>query len=469
MRRLLPAVIALSLAACAPNYVLPPTTVPLTSLEPGRVQIVRDWWKGFNEPVLDALIAEAFASSPTLEVALARVDASRARLGISGSERLPSVDGQVGAGRARLSEETNPLTGGRTTTVYNASLVVNWEVDLWGRIRNQVAASESDLLASEYGRDAITLGLAAEVANAYFQLRSLESQQEIARRTVESRAASYDLRVKRFARGITSELDVRQAESELAIARAALPDLAEAIVRVEAALALAIGRSPESLYSRRFPQGKEIEAIPLPPTIPEGLPSDLLLRRPDIQESEAQLRATQARIAGARTAYFPVIGLTGAYGGESLAFDNLFSGPARAWSFAGSLAAPIFNSGRTAAQVDLATADERAALASYRSNVIRAFGEVRTALIATRVAGDRVSARDQSVVALRRQLYLATLRYDNGYSSYLDLLDAERSLFTAELQAVDARRQQLAAVVDLYRALGGGWKLPAEGSSTDKP
>lgn len=445
--------LAALLAACTPSYVLPPTEEPPPTTTAG---VARDWWKAFNEPVLDQLIAQAFVAAPSLASAVARVDAAQARLGASRSYLLPEVNGQLAGSRTRLSEETNPLAARREVTVYSGALVASWEVDLWGRIRNETAASESELLAARYGRDAVELALASQAARGYFELRALDAQLDVARRTLSTRATSYELRVKRFARGLISELDVRQAENELATARASIPDLQEAVARAEGSLAVLTGRSPRELFEAT-PRGADIGAIPIPPGVPEGLPSQLLLRRPDIQEAEATLRAAQARVAGARAAYFPVIGLTGSYGGESLALADLFSGPARTWSFAGSFFVPIFNSGRTAAQVDLATAGERSAAAAYRDTVIRAFAEVRGAIVAHRQASERVSARAQSIAAVRRSLRLATLRYDNGYSSYLDLLEAERSLFSAELAAVDARRAQLAAVVDLYRSLGGGW------------
>ena len=444
------------LAACTPQYNLPPTEAPAGM---AVAPVAKEWWKNFQDPVLDHAIAMAFEQSPTMQAAIARVDASRARLGASNSLLLPQVDGQVGGGRARLSGDTNPPPLG-PTTVYQAGLTASWQIDLWGRLRNEVTASESDLLASTFARDAVELELASQVALTYFLIRALDAQLDVARRTLESRVASYDLRLKRFARGITSELDVRQAENELAVARASIPDIQDSLSSAEGSFAALTGMSPRELVEGGVVRGKDIDVIPVPPALPEGMPSDLLLRRPDIQEAEQTLRAAQARIAGARAAYFPIIGLTGSYGGESLAFGDLFSGPARAWSFVGALGMPLFTGGRTAAQVDLATANERAAIAAYRNTVIQAFSETRSALTATRQSSERVSARQQSVVALRRAYRLASLRYDNGYSSYLDLLDAERQLFAAELSVADAQRVQLSAVVALYRALGGGWAPP---------
>ncbi len=459
MRRLLP-LAALALAACTPNYTLPPTATP-DAVRPGeQVVVSRDWWKVFGDPVLDRLVDDAFAASPTLEQAVARVNAAEARLGISRAPQLPSLDANAYAARTELSTQTNPQGTGSAFNLYQANLAAFWEVDLWGRVRNEVAASRADLIGAESGREAVRLSLAARVAQTYFQLRALDAQLETTRLTVDSRVNSYRLREKRFLGGMTSELDLRQAESELESARAQLPDLLTAISNTEGALAELVGTSPRDLFARGAPRGKSIDAIPVPPEVPEALPSDLINRRPDIREAEEGLRATQARVAAAQAAWFPRIGLTGSYGGESLAFGELFSGPARAWTFAGSLAMPLFNNGLTAAQVDLASANERNAAANYRATVIRAFADVRNALVAKQQAAYRASSREQTVAALRRQTRLATLRYDNGYSAYLDVLDAERALFSAELALADARRLHLSAAVDLYRALGGGWTPP---------
>lgn len=452
---------ALLAAACTPNYTLPPTQVPAAALPGGEVSVARDWWTTFNDPALDQLIENAFAASPALDQAVARVDAAGARLGATGSQQFPAVDAVAGGQRQSLSRLTYPQGPEGAFTSWTANLQTYWEIDLWGRIRNEIAAAKSDLLGANYARDAVEIALSAQVAQAYFQMRTLDAQLETTRRTVTSREQSYALREKRFRGGITSELDLRQAESELADARAQEPDFVDAVSRSEGALAILTGTSPDELFGSGMPRGKSIEEIPVPPSVPGGLPSDLLNRRPDIQEAEQALRATQALVASARAAWFPRISLTGAYGGESLAVGDLFTGPARAWSFAGALAVPVFNGGLTAAQVDLASASERAAAAFYRDTVIRAFVDARNAITAQTQAADRVSARVQGLNVVKRQQRLANLRYDNGYSTYLEVLDADRALFSAELALAEARRAHLAAVVDLYRALGGGWTTEA--------
>jgi len=439
--------------ACAPIGTIPEVPMPEGGA-PG-VRIAPDWWRGFNDPVLDSLVARSLEASPTLESALARVDAARARAGIVDSAQLPSVAGVAAGTRAQASREVSPSPAGRYTA-WAAGLQASWEADLWGRVRNEVAAGRSEVLSANYALDGVRLSLAAETARTYFQLRSLDAQADVARRTIVSRERSLALRERRFAGGITSELDLRQAQSELAAARAQLPDLEEARVRAEGALAVLVGLSPRELAAG-MPRGNPIEAIAQPSSVPAGLPSDLLLRRPDIREAEEGLRAAQARVAAARAAWFPRLTLTSSLGGESLALADLFSGPARAWQFVGQLSAPVFNAGLTAAQVDLASSTERAAAAAYRDRVIRSFAEARAAVMAREQAAERVSARGQAVEALARQVRLASLRYDNGYSSYLEVLDAERALFAAELAFAQARAAHLGAVVDLFRALGGGW------------
>lgn len=453
MRKGLAALACVCLAACAPVGTIPDVPMPEGAAQ--GASVAPDWWKGFNDPVLDRLVARSLEASPSIESALARVDAARARAGIAASAQLPSVGAVAGVTRAQPSREVTPPPADRYTA-WALGLQASWEVDLWGRVRNEVAAGRSDLLAAAYARDGVALSLAADIARAYFQLRSLDAQAEIARRTIVSRERSLALRERRYAGGITSELDLRQAQSELASARAQLPDIEEAIARTEGTLAALAGLSPRELAAG-LPRGTALEAAQVPPAVPAGLPSDLLLRRPDIREAEEGLRATQARVAAARAAWFPRLALTGSLGGESLALADLFSGPARAWQFAGQLTAPVFNAGLTAAQVDLASANERAAAAAYRDRVIRAFAEARAALVARSQAAERVAARAQAVEALARQVRLATLRYDNGYSNYLEVLDAERALFGAELALAQARSAHLAAAVDLYRALGGGW------------
>ncbi|WP_081412980.1 efflux transporter outer membrane subunit [Chitinilyticum aquatile] len=461
-RTLLPLTLAVLLAGCGltPTYDKPPLELPQAS-EPSA-PLATKWWENFQDPVLNQLIESALAQSPTIELAVAKVDEARAVLGVTSSEQLPQINGTASAGRGQRSESVYGAPQ-RVADSYAVGLSASWEIDLWGRVRNSVAAAEANLLASEYTLDGVRLTLAATVAEQYFALQATNASLITTRKTVKSRQESYALRKKQFEGGITSELDMRQAETEVATAVAAQLDQEQKQASLEASLSVLVGQMPKDLYENGLTPLPQLESKVLASgDVPAGLPSDLLLRRPDIQQAEQTLRASQARVSAARAAYFPRISITGLLGVESPEMSTLFNSGSGAWSFAGNLAQPIFNNGLTAAQVDQAKAQEKAALAAYRQAVSQAFADTRAALRNYQSAERKylVLAAEQTV--LQRQLYLANLRYNNGYSSYLEVLDSERSLFQGQLSLEDALRQKRAALVTLYRVLGGGWQVPAQ-------
>jgi outer membrane protein, multidrug efflux system len=289
------------------------------------------------------------------------------------------------------------------------------------------------------------------VAQSYFDLRNLDLQLDIARGTLASREEAFRLVTKRFEGGVVSELDLRQAESEAAVAAAAVPNLEQQIVQRENELSVLLGRNPEDIARGR---GVFESAIP---EVPVGLPSTLLVRRPDILAAEESLVAANARIGAARAAYFPRLSLTGLLGVESTELSDWFKRGSRVWQVAGGLTAPIFTAGRLGAEVETATAQQQQALYDYLRTIQTGLREVEDSLIATRKIREQQAAQDRQVQALQRTLRLATLRYENGYSSFLEVLDAQRSLFSAELQQVQLQRARLGAIVNLYKALGGGW------------
>lgn len=443
------------LSACAftPDY-----TPPSVDLPAGKAQtlIAQDWWLQFNDETLNRLIASALKNNQNLVLIQAKVDESRAVLGITASEQLPRIGLNGGASTATQSKE---LGVPAYTNVETFKLVgqVSWELDIWGRVRNLSAAARDDLFASKYNQDAAIISLSAEVAQAYFNLRALDSRLNITENTIKSRKEAYDLRLKRFNGGVTSELDVRQAEVELANTQAALPDVLLAIANAEGALSILIGQSPKEMFEDKIERGQPIEYISLPPSIPAELGSDLLLRRPDIAQTEATLRAKRARVEAARAAYLPRISLTGMLGVESNQLNNLFNGGARTWSFAGNLAMPLFDNGLTASQIDQAKAGERQAAAAYQLAIQTAFAETRASLAANQVITIKARALQTQVDALNRQLKIATLRHENGSSSYLEVLDAERNLFDAQIALINTLRDQLNYRVELFKVLGGGW------------
>jgi outer membrane protein, multidrug efflux system len=415
------------------------------------------WWRIYEDPELDKTIDEALATNADLLVAAARVDEARALLAESRSFFWPRVDALASARRQRNSERTafSPPGIPNEFSTYHAALQVSYEVDLFGRLRSNADAARAELEASEASREAVRLALAATVARSYFSLRSLDEQTELTRRTVALREDALGLQRKRLQGGVISEFELRQLEAEAAVVRAQLPPLEAAREREEVALTVLLGRSPKQVFEGKVEVRQAYDERPGPPAIPSGLPSELLLRRPDLVAAERQLAAANARIGVARAEMFPSIALTGALGSESASLSNLFSGPSIIWSIAAGIAQPIFAGGRLQARTDAAEARERAALAQYQQAIRSAFGEVRAALIAQARARETYEAESARATALSESSRLARLRYQNGVASQLDVLDAERGLLEAQRARIAALHAHRAAVADLFRALGG--------------
>ena len=451
---------ALVLQGCAvqPDYKRPALDLPANWRESAPVPATpKDWWTVYGDAALDALVAEALKSNQNLLAAISRVDESRALLAQADSAFYPTVDGAVSRGRSLSSAATGLLPPGvqRERNNYRAVLNVSYEVDVWGRLRATSAAARADLLASEAGRETVRIALTADVARAYFALRALDAQVAATERALRLREDGLRLQKKRADGGLISELDYRQLEAEAAAARAQLPPLLRDREAQEAALAVLLGRGPKAIMEAAVARPGAGPTALLAPVVPSGLPSELLLRRPDLVEAEQRLVAANARLAVARSAYFPSISLTGALGSEAQALSSLFGGTAGIWSFVAAAALPIFAGGRLEAQTAAAAAREKQALAGYQGAIQNAFREVRTALAVQQRARESFEAEGTRVDALTAALRLARLRYDNGLASQLDVIDAERNLLAAEIARQDALRAQRAAIADLYRALGG--------------
>ena len=432
-----------------------PSSAAAASLAPGE-----RWWSVYNDPALDRLIDEAFAGNANLFIAAARVEEARGYLATSESDQLPQVTGGFTRSRTLSTNRgTFPLppTVPREQNANRATVNVSYELDLWGRLKNATAASRAELLASEAARDTVRISLASDVAQAYFALRAYDAQIETVRRAIATRGESLDIQKKRLGVGDISEYDLRQREAELAAAQAQLPPLQRARSLQESALAVLLGRNPKGIYEARLDAGRDAELKTVAPVVPEGMPSDLLLRRPDIVEAEQRLIAANARIGVARAAYFPGISLTGYLGSESVALSNLFTGPAGIWQAAFALSQPIWG-GRVDAQVQQANARQQQALGNYQKTLQVAFREVRDALAGQTAAREQLQAEADRARARGDTLRLVRLRYDNGMANQLEVLDAERNLLAAEQGRIDALRLQRAAIADLFKALGGGWK-----------
>ena len=420
--------------------------------------VAADWWKAYNDPALDALMAEALLHNRDLKLAAARIEEVRANLGLAEADRYPEVQVGGNVGRNRVtSKGTMPVTS-PTNNNFKLNLQAAWEVDLWGRYREASAAARADLLATEYARYGIQTSLTTTLAQSYFALAALDASLKLAQETLTNRREAVALQRLRFEAGVTSELALRQAEAEQASVEISLAQLAQQVRQQELALAVLLGREPRQIMEAGISRGIQLAGISLPPAIPAGIPSDLLLRRPDLLQAQQKLLGAQARIREAGAAIYPNLSLTANLGSESKALSDLFSGPAAIWGLAAGLSQTVFNAGRTEAAIKAADARQDQALIAYEQSLQVAFKEVLDALVIQRQARETGIAEARRVVALKRASELADLRYKNGVSNYLEVLDAQRNLFQAEQGGIEARRAQLAATADLFKALGGGWK-----------
>jgi len=463
-RVLFSAAAAAVIAGCAagPEYQRPPVELPSAwQGVPSRgTSATGDrWWTLYGDPALETLIDEALAHNQDLALAAARVDEARARARVADALLLPSVDASFDRTRSRRSERTaTPFPPGTPleSNNYRGQLNVAYEADLWGRLSSASDAARAELLATEAARETVRIALATEVVRAYYSLLALDAQVAATRRSLALRSDGLALQKVRSEAGLINDFTLRQLEAEVAAARAQLPTLEAGRTAQELALAVLLGRSPRAIMEGAIARRGE-EGAPAALVVPEGLPSDLLLRRPDVVQAEQGLIAANARIAEARAALFPRIGLSGALGSESAALGDLFSGPARIWSLAFALAQPIFQGGRLLAEVEAVRARERQAVAQYLKSLQQAFSEVRQALNAQAKAREAYEAENARASALADTSRLARIRYENGLVSQLEVIDADRNLLQAELARSDALRNQRAAVADLVRALGGGW------------
>lgn len=451
---------ALTLAAwasfgCAlgPDYTRPTVEVPESYLSRpdgsdatmvATLAELPTWWRGFGDSELDALVHEGLAANYDLRIATARVEEFAARA--AASQRLPQVGYGASAGRQR--------SGAGTTGSYSTLLSASWELDLWGRIRREDEADNANLLATEQARLGVALTLVSAVVSGYVTLLDLDRRLEIAQATLEGRKRNVDVFRMRLDGGVVSDFEMLQVMAEYETAAAAIPDLRQAIAQQEHALSVLVGRNPGPIQ-----RGRTLQSLAAPP-VPAGLPSELISRRPDILQSEQQLVAANALVGAARALYFPSLSLTGFGGSASSELDDLFTGPARSWSFVGQLLGPIFAGGAIDSANRQALARREQALAGYQLTIQNAFRDVDDSLAAIENSAALVASLERRVAALQRAVELARERYDNGYADYLEVLDTERSLFSAELSLSSARGDGYRSLVNLYRALGGDWIGP---------
>lgn len=467
MRKTLIALALLSLTGCAnlPELRSMKTDLPgAWPQEAGKpaapaAQLAPGWWKAYGDSQLDALIQEALTHNSDIKLAAARIEEARANLDLAQADQALQLQGSADVSRSRRTEVgAIPAGGSPTNNTYKAQLEAAYEMDLWGRYREASNAARSELLASEYGRDVVRVSLTSAVAQGYFALRALDAQLELVEKTRANRQAAVDLQKLRMDAGVSSELEVRQAQAELASVEASRAQLAQRMRQQELALAVLTGRNPRDLMESPIARGNTLVAMGEPPVIPAGLPSGLLARRPDLRQAEQNVLTTHARIKEAKAALYPDLGLTAYLGSESKALSDLFSGPAAIWGLSAGIVQSILNGGRTEAELQVRDARQTQALISYEQAVRQAFREVLEALVVHRQARELAEAEARRAEALASAEKLAVLRYSNGLTNYLTVLDAQRNVLQAELNRIDARRAQLSASADLAKALGGGWQ-----------
>ena len=456
------------LTACTvgPNYHRPVVQVPQTfrapePLPPSQAASFADlkWWQVFHDEELQHLIRAALEQNYDLRDAVARVEEARANLGVTRSNQFPQFSASGAENINRLSRDANiPLPSfilpNQNRNYGQAQLnLLSFEVDLWGRLRRSTEAARANLLSADENRKVVITTLVSDVATQYFTVREYEAQLTIARQTLETRQEYLDLTRSRFDYGIATQLDVRQAEQLVDTAAVTISNLQQQVEQTENQITLLLGENPRKIsFKGQFNEDS------LPPEVPPGLPSALLERRPDIRQAEENLIAANANIGVAKAAYFPQLSLSGFLGGQSTQLASLFSGPKTAWNLTPQLTQPIFTAGRLKSNVRLAEAQRDDALVEYRKSIQTAFTDVSNALIAhQRVRESRVQ-QEALVVALADRKELAYARYQGGVDTQLNALDADRDLLQAELDLRQIRLNELLSVVQLYKALGGGWQ-----------
>lgn len=409
------------------------------------------WWDLLKDPVLQQLIHTALAHNTDIRLAAAQVMQAQAQVMVVRASEFPQASVNPSAERERtVVPSTNTAS---TFSAFELPGSVSYAVDFWGEYRRATEEARDNLLATEQARRNVVIGVVSSVAQDYFQLRTLDLELKQTQESVTAYRSSLNLTQALFQGGVQSELDVKQAQTALQTALAEIPDLKRQIAQEEDALSVLLGQNPSDI-----PRGLSIEQQPLPPSVPAGLPSQLLERRPDILEAEETLAASYAAVGVAKAQFFPQLTLTGAGGTESGVLSQIASTPSLIWSIAGGLTQPIFTGGRLRGNLDVAKAQQQQALISYQKTVLVGFQEVNDALIAYQRSKEQLAEQETLVQAERDALHLSNLRYQGGVDTYLNVLTAEESLFTDQITLAEDRNAVWAALVQLYQALGGGWQ-----------
>jgi multidrug efflux system outer membrane protein len=458
--------VLLLLGGCsmAPDLAITPPPLPestAAAAETNATAVDARWWEGFRDDSLNAMVDEALANSDDLKIAASRVAQAAALLGYSRAERYPAIDGSASAYRQKTSGETLSPFSGFIYNSFDLSVSAAYEFDFWGKYMNLETAARGEFIATQAEQETVRITLVSNVAELYFNLVSLHRQIMVTEATVEAYKESYDYRSRQYGHGVIDGLTLQQSHALYASAKVALAGLREERSLAENALGILLGRSPKALLEAAY---KTVAVLPEPQTIPSDLTSNLLQRRPDILAAQARLQASNAAIGVAKAAYFPTISLTGTAGVSSSELDNLLNASAQTWGFGASLYVPLLDFGRIGNSVKEAEAKKDEAVAVYAQTVKNAFKEVYDALTRIRGAREKLTAQNEANMALEQVLTLSQRRFDSGYGTYLEVIEAKRSLLASRLNLVQLNTSLITSQITLYKALGGGWQLPAEES-----
>ncbi|HZZ94847.1 MAG TPA: efflux transporter outer membrane subunit [Usitatibacter sp.] len=456
MHRALALAVAATLSGCmvGPNYQRPQEGLPPQygeAAKPGPIAVPEKWWTLYNDPVLDQLVDSGLERNADVREAAGRVEEAEAVMAQARAAFFPIVGGQASATRGRQELQGKFATG----STYSLGLTTSFEIDIWGQLRRAQRSARDTLLASRYGKDTVALSLAGTIARTYFTALSLDSQYRASLEIADAADASYNLARRRAEGGVASDVDLAQAGALRSGARAQANEVARLRAVAVHELGVLTGRLDVKIPT------KEIEQLPIPPTPPAGLPSDLLERRPDVRAAEMQLAAATERIGVARANEFPTLSLTGSLGFASNELAHLVSGENKVWSIGGNLLGPILDAGLYAARTREAEAQAHQAEAAYQRAVENSFRDVQDALSNIELSAKEETDLADSVRQVRESLRLSQLRYENGYSAYLEVLDAQRALNNQLLAYIRNRQAYLSFTVDLMNALGGGWTPPS--------
>ncbi|MES2049108.1 MAG: efflux transporter outer membrane subunit [Pseudomonadota bacterium] len=467
---------SLALAGCGslgiaigPDYQRPALETPATlaaisahSNADTKVDFL-SWWKSFQDPVLNSLLDEAAANNQDLLLAAGRIEEARATVSGTHANRFPVVDATLSGSKSRTSQNGGKLPAGAKPIAkdFQVGLNASYEIDFWGKLARADEASRARLFAQEANRGLVQSSLYSTLAQNYFALRAFDAQAALSESALITRQENLRLQQKRFTAGSVGELELHQAESEAAAAEISLAQAKQALANTESALAVLLGRSPSSIAQPVIARGSSIDGLYQSLSVPADLPSDLLNRRPDILAAEQALVAANADVGQAKASYFPSVKLTTGIGDESRVLQDLFNPASLLWNVGASLVQPVFRAGAIGAVVAGAEARKTQALAQYVMTVQGAFREVHDALTNISASEQIFAASKRRTIALKDSLRLADLRYKNGYSSYLEVLSAQRDLLQAEANLIETQKAHLTAVVSLNKAVGGGWEKPA--------